>query len=586
MLRRPRIFFLSIVFCLLGVTGNAQRDKKKPATAQPSDERRLAQAEALFVEGQKYYLLEDYSKSLAYFQQAAQLNPLDAGAHYKVADVLSKSSGSQDLALALTSIEAAIRIDRKNQYYYELAAEIHAGRQDFSKAAATLETLLRELPGQEEALFQLAAYYAYGGKKDEAFNTYNRAESFFGINETSSLQKQQLLLEQGKVNEAISETERLIKAFPDEPQYVMAFAEMLNQHGQSQRAIQYLEKFLADNPSNGNARMLLSVLFKENNQPEKANQLLISVFDDASVETSGKVLVIGTLTAEIVQSRAKHTPNAGLEDFTVSLLTKLMTTDPDNDMVSLVGADLFIALNKNKEAKALYRKAVAQGASGFEPWQNLLMLESQDNEYDSLIKHSEAGLELFPNHAALYYFNGFAQLRKRHYKEACFALEQAKKLAPDNDKLLGEINGLLGDAYNATKQYTQSDAAYEEALVLNSNNEFVLNNYSYYLSLRKEKLDRAEVMAAKLIKLAPENPTYLDTYGWVLYVAGKYKESRKIFEKVINMPQANATHVEHYGDVLFQLGEVEAAVKQWERAKAMGNNTEGLNKKIANRKLN
>lgn len=585
MLRRLNCLLLLAVIGLTGTAGWAQRDKKKPE-ATLSDERRLARAEELFVEGQKYYLLEDFSKALAYFQQSAQLNPLDAGVHYKVAQVLSRSSGAQDLALAVTSIEAALRLDRKNPYYYELAAEIHAARQDFNRAAATLEGMLREIPDQREGLFQMAAYYAYAGKKDEAFKTYNRAESFFGVNETSSLQKQQLLLEQGKVNEAIDETERLIRAYPDEPQYVMAFAEMLNQNGQRARAIQYLENFLANNPSNGNAKMLLSVLLKENNQPERANQLLISVFDDASVETSGKILVIGTLHAEIAQAREKKTPDVALETLAIALLNKLRETDPDNDMVSLIGADLFVTLKKNKEAKLLYRQAIKQGASGFDPWQNLLLLENQDNEYDSLIAHSEEGLELFPNQAALYYFNGYGHLRKKRYSEASYALEQAKRLAPGNDKLLLEINSMLGDAYHATKQFAQSDAAYEEALVLSPNHDGVLNNYSYYLALRKEKLDKAEAMAAKLVKLVPDNEAYQDTYGWVLFSAGKLKEARRVFEKIVTMPQVNATHIEHYGDVLFQLGELDAAIKQWERAKTMGGNADVLNKKIANRKLN
>jgi tetratricopeptide (TPR) repeat protein len=582
MLRTKTIFLLSL-FSISISTILAQKKKPTPII---SDDLKFAQAEAYFVEGEKYFILEDYSKALAFFQRAAQLNPGDAGVHYKVAEVLSKSSGDQELAMAQTSIETSLKLDRKNKYFYQLAADIHAARQEFGKAAALLETMMKEIPGQEESLFDIAAYYAYANKPEEAIKTYNRAESFFGVNETSSLQKQRLLLDQGKVNEAIDETERLIKAFPDEPQYVMAFAEMLNQNNQRARAIQYLEKFNAGNPSNGNVKMLLSVFYKEDGKHEKANQLLMSVFDDATVETSGKVLVIGTLNAEIAQAREQNTPNTQLENFAVSLFEKLKITDPDDDMVSMVGADLYLTMKKNTEAKFFYRKAIQQGASGFEPWQNLLVLENQDNEYDSLIMHSEEGLELFPNQAALYYFNGYGHLRRKHFKEATYSFEQAKKLSPGNDKLLIDINSMLGDAYNATKQYTQSDAAYEEALAINPNNDFVLNNYSYYLSLRKEKLDRAEEMSAKLVRLVPDNATYLDTHGWVLYVAGKYKEARKVMERATALSQANATHFEHFGDILFQLGDVDGAVKQWEKAKALGSNTEALNKKIANRKLN
>jgi len=578
------IFLLYFIFFFTAFSAVAQREKKKPVVV--SDEAKLLQAESIFVEGEKYFILEDYTKALLFFQKAVELNPDDAGGHFKVAEVLSKSTTSDDLNLAVASVELSLKLDKKNKYYYQLAAELYANLQNFSKAASITETMMKEIPGTEESLFDLAAYLVYANKKDDALKAYNKAEDVFGINETSSLQKQRILLEQGKISEAIAETERLIAAFPEEPQYVMAFAEMLSQNNQRARAIQYLEKFDAENPGNGNAMMLLSVLYKEDGQVEKGNALLISVFNDASVEPTSKILVIGALNAEIQQAREKNRPNSALEQFAISLFQKLDSTEKNNENVSMVGGDLYLTLKKNKEAKYYYRKAILQGASGFEAWQNLLVLESQDNEYDSLIAHSDEGLELFPNQAALYYFNGFGHMQKKHFTEAAYSFEQAKKLSPNNNKFLGDINGMLGDVYNSSRQYEKSDQAYEDALTINPDNEFILNNYSYYLSLRKEKLDKAEQMAARLIKRFPENATYLDTYAWVLYMEEKYKEARKIMEKAIAQSRVSAIHFEHYGDILFQLGDVDEAVRQWEKAKSMDSDNEALNKKIANRKLN
>jgi predicted Zn-dependent protease len=113
----------------------------------------------------------------------------------------------------------------------------------------------------------------------------------------------------------------------------------------------------------------------------------------------------------------------------------------------------------------------------------------------------------------------------------------------------------------------------------------VLNQYSYFLALRKQNLEKAEKMAALLVKNNPDNPTFLDTYAWVLYMREKYKDAKKIIERAVNSGNANATHLEHYGDILYQLGEIDAAVKQWERARGLNANSETLNKKIANRKI-
>jgi Tfp pilus assembly protein PilF len=151
--------------------------------------------------------------------------------------------------------------------------------------------------------------------------------------------------------------------------------------------------------------------------------------------------------------------------------------------------------------------------------------------------------------------------------------------------MVAELNSLLGDAYNATKAYDKSDKAYDDALAVDPANEAVLNNYSYYLALRKANLEKAEKMSSLLIKNNPDDPTYLDTYAWVLYSRQKYKEARKVIERAISTGKANATHFEHYGDILFQLGDVTGAVQQWERARGLNANSETLNKKIANRKI-
>jgi tetratricopeptide (TPR) repeat protein len=192
---------------------------------------------------------------------------------------------------------------------------------------------------------------------------------------------------------------------------------------------------------------------------------------------------------------------------------------------------------------------------------------------------------MFPNQNRIYYFNGFANLQKRNYQEAIAAFEQAKRLSSSNPKMVGEISSLLGDAYNATKAYDKSDRAYEDALTADPNNEAVLNNYSYYLALRKTNLEKAEKMSSLLIKNNPDDPTYLDTYAWVLYSRQKYKEARKVIERAVSTGNANATHFEHYGDILFQLGDVTGAVQQWEKARGLNANSETLNKKIANRKI-
>lgn len=576
---------LVIAFTLVAPFSFAQRDKKRNSGEPGPSAARLREAEIFFVEGEKYFILEDYSKALLYFQRVAELNPDNASVHYKIAEVLAKSSKEEDLIKASASIENALKLDRKNRYFYLLSSNIYSNLNNFSKAEAALEAMMKEIKGTDEYLYELAALYQFDHKPDEAIKIYNKAESILGINEVSSLQKLRLYLEAGNVKEAIEEGQNLIDAFPEEPRYVLGFAETLSQFKQGPRAITYLEDYLKTHPNAGSAKMLLAGLYRDNGQEQKSRELVVAAMDDPSVEVGSKVLIVGSYNAILSQNETRKVKDPDLEAFAFMLFEKLKVSYPNDPNVHLVGGDLNLTLKKNEDAQKEYLAAIRLGSVSFEAWQNLLHLESQSNELDSLIKHSEEALEMFPNQAMLYYFNGYAQMRKKHYKEAATSLEQAKKLSASNPNFLVEVDYLLGDTYNAAKEYAKSDKAYEDALAINPNYDIVLNNYSYFLALRKENLEKAEKMSSLLIKGHPDNASYLDTYAWVLFMREKYKDARKIMERAIATGNAGATHFEHYGDILFQLGNIDEAVKQWQKAKTLDNGNALIDKKIANRKL-
>jgi tetratricopeptide (TPR) repeat protein len=569
---------------LLVAPAEAQRKKRSPEDTHASGIK-LREAEFYFTEGEKFFILEDYSKALLYYQRTLEINPENATVHYKIAEVLSRSNKQDDLLRASLSIEQALRLERKNKYFYLLAANIYNSLARFDKAAQVYEALLSEVKGTEEYYYELAAVYQYANKPDEAIKAYDRAESILGVNEISSLQKLRLYLEQGKTKEALAEGDKLIRAFPAEERYVMGLAETFSEKGMQAEAIQYLERFIAQNADAGSSSMLLAGLYRENGQEEKARPILLKLFDDRNIETGSKLIIISAYNAELNAAKSKKIADAAKADFALALFKKLEATAPDEPNVHIVGGDLYLATGKHREALQEYQKAITLGETNFEVWENLLYLETQLEQYDNVIRHSDEALELYPNQRMIHYFNGLAHLKQRHFPEAIAALEQAKRLSASVPAFVCDINNLLGEAFNATKDYERSDKAFEEALLVNPNHTSTLNNYSYFLALRRANLEKAEKMAAALIKNNPDNPTFLDTHAWVLYVRGKYKEARKSIERAITTGHANATHFEHYGDILFQLGDVDGAVTQWEKARGLNANSELLNRKIANRKI-
>ena len=580
------LYYALIAALAISWPAHAQRDKKnKKLNEFKLSDARLREAEFFFTEGEKYFILEDYTKALLYFQRVVELNPENGTVHYKIAEILVKGNKQDDFVRASISIENALKFEKKNKYFYLLASNIYSSLNDFGRAENALEAMMKEVKGTEEYLYELAALYQYDKKPNDALKIYDRAESILGISEVSSLQKQKIFLQQGKIEESITEGEKLLNAYPDEENYILGFAETLSQNNQVARAITYLEKFIKDHPDASSTKMLLASLFSDNGQVQKAREFTFSVFDDPTVDVSSKILMMGTYSNALQQQREKKMEDADAKFFALELFKKLNASHPNEPNVHIIGGDLYLILEKNLEAHEEYLKAIQLGSTSFDAWQNLLFLESQMSQFDSLITNSEKGLELFPNQSMMHYFNGYGHMRKKHYREAIRSLEQAKKLSTGNLGLISEINSLLGDAYNGVKEYATSDKAYNESLTFNPNNDFVLNNYSYYLALRKENLEKAEKMSAQLVKNNPKNTAYLDTHAWVLFMREKYKEARKYIEKAIELGDVSATHYEHYGDILFKLGNIDDAVKQWQKAKSMDHGNELIDKKIANKRI-
>ncbi|MGC4023377.1 MAG: tetratricopeptide repeat protein [Cyclobacteriaceae bacterium] len=382
--------FILVGLCSFSIL--AQRGKKKPKEDAFASVK-SSEAERIFTEGEKNFILEDYTKALFYFQQALEYTPDNATIHYKIAEIYLKGNTEGDFQRAAQSIETALKLDKKNKYFYLLASHIYSNQRQLDKAAQTLESMIKEVSGSEEHLYDLAGIYLQNNKLDEALRTYNQAEAALGINELSSLQKQRILLEKGKMNEALAEGDKLILAFPDEERYVLAQAEILSQQNQAQRGISYLEKFIASHPDAGNAKVLRAGLYHDIGQEQKSRELVDQLFDDSDVSITSKVLMLGTFNATLSQNKGKKIVDQDFENFVIGLYKKLETNNPNDADVHLVGGDLYLMLEKNPDACREYLKAINCGAGSFEAWQNLLFLETQASQSDSVIVHAERALE-------------------------------------------------------------------------------------------------------------------------------------------------------------------------------------------------
>ncbi|WMJ72861.1 tetratricopeptide repeat protein [Cytophagaceae bacterium ABcell3] len=545
----------------------------EPHTSSKKKDNSALEAEGFFIDGMRYYVLENYDDAKRFFEKAYGAHPENAAVNYMLSKVYNHKKEND---LAVQYGVKSVKYDSKNKYYYLHLSELYENKKQYAEAIKVLKKMLSEVPDASEHYFDLAAFYVYEGDFEAGLKYYQKAEDFFGKTAELTRQKQQLLLRMNKLDEAIAEGESYIKQHPEEKDFQINHIEMLYHNDRVEQAIKRAEGLIANNPEFGNGYYILAGIYLSEGKYNQAFPHLDAVFAHPEVNIDAKLSMLENL---------KKLPET--EERNNRLKTycgNLRELHPEDARSLAASGDVYFLVGDKNNAWLSYLEARELNSDNFGLWNQILMLDIEMGNADSLITHSNQALELFPNQAVLWLYNGSAHLMKKQYEDAIDALEEGLKMSASNKDLNLQFKLYLADGYNGAEDYEKSDALYTEVLTYDSNNAHALNNFSYFLSLRNENLDKAVEMSAALISRYPDNPNYLDTHAWVLYKQQKYEEAKELLKKAASMTE-NGTIWEHYGDVLFKLGDVEKALEKWRKAKEFGDTTDQIDKKIQDKKL-
>jgi len=579
-----KIIFILIATLLFSFSDSyAQRKKKKEEPDLPnkvgesmsrSDEKNndrqlTLSAERELLVGMKFFALDDYSQALESFQKALKINPKSSGIHYQIAETLFRLKKYPE---ATTYAQKAIELEDTNKYYYVLLANILQAQGLHEEATNIYEKMFaKKIQGIDLYHYDVAQIYQFKTKDcTKALKAYDFLEKKFGVQLAINQAKQLIFIEQKNYPAAIAEAEKLAIAFPENNEVQVSYAQTLLEAGQEAKAQKFLEQHINKDFSFLSHLLLLKVYQKQGKDKEK-NDLLTKVLENKNTPNE----VRSNILKEYAQSS-----NTTIE----KSLEKVAEQNPQDANAWLLYAQ---KAEKNKEyekARDAYLKVVGLDNANFEAWQKLLWLDTELAQAENLLNHSEQALELYPTQAIFWLYNGIAFFENKQYKKSIESYQQGLDLLRNNPELQTQLQIRLADAYFAQEQYDKSDKILEDVLAKNPQNPFALNNYSYYLALRKQKLDVAFKNAKKLAESYPENHNFQATYGLVLYKQNKLQEAKKALEKALSIKET-ATIAEHYGDVLFKMGEKDKALTYWQKAQSMRGGSHLLAKKVSTKQL-
>jgi tetratricopeptide (TPR) repeat protein len=549
--------------------------KKREKQQEKLTEKELYTSTDLFSKALIQKELGRAAEALDLLNQALAINAKDPAILYEKARILF-SIGRKDEAIELA--RESIKLEPENKWYKVLYANIAKANEEYNEYINTYEALVEAYPTDFSFLNELAFGYNYVAEYKKSIGVYDKIEELTGINEPLTKQKVQLYDKIGDKDAAVEEYEKLIDLNPNEPRYYALLAEYCSRNDLNEKAIWAYQKIVELNPNDPYVHISLADFYKKNGDEEKSVEELKIGLANPDLKLDTKInLLINYYTGDLNDQQKTQA---------LELSQILKKTHPDEVLAETFYATMLYENREYAAARDILKRILDENAKNYVIWEQLLFCDLYLEDYSSLLTNSEEAIDYFPNYPLPYLFAGISSFQLKDFVKAKAYLESGRSYVVNNNALLEQFYSSLGDTYNELEEYKASHEAYDKVLTINPKNTIVLNNYAYYLSLRSEKLQKAEQMAKLAVELDPYNQNNLDTYAWVLYKLERYKEALEWIEKAYNNGgRESGVVLEHYGDILYQLGKKDEAVDYWKQALTKDDYSDLLNKKVDDQTL-
>jgi len=568
-LKKNLHIILLLILVLATSVAHAQRKKKKKnKTPGYEDERKITE---LFFDASKQKMLENYEEAALLYHDCIKIDPNNAAAYYELGNLILNTEQTED---ALPFALRAMELQPSNEWYALFAANIHQNLNNFTAAARVYQRLAKQFPAKVEYQYELGSAYLFLNRLEDAISVYDKIEQQIGVSEDLSIQKEKIYLQLDKLDEAVKELKNLIQNFPREQRYLGMLAEIYIANEQLDKAFEVYKRMLKNDADDPILRLNLAEYYRKKGENDRSFDELQSAFKSSALNIDRKIQVLMSYYA--LTERDDRLLNQAYK-----LIDFMTEAHPKDAKAFAMKADFLLRDGKLKESRQAFYKTVQLDSSRFPVWSQLINVSYELRDFTAMEKDSRTTLELFPNQGSVYLFNGIANNSLKQYKDAANVLEEGEIFTRTNTYLNVQLLSVLGDVYNNLEDFENSDKAFEKALDKDPNNALILNNYSYFLSLRVENLDRAEELSKKSNLLNPRQASYQDTYGWILFQQKKYTEALEWMTKALeNGGAQSGVIVEHYADVLYKLGKVSEATSEWKKALKLGDYSNVLQQKI------
>ncbi|MDR0620085.1 MAG: hypothetical protein LBG17_09325 [Bacteroidales bacterium] len=449
---------------------------------------------------------------------------------------------------------------------------------------------------RSDSLFMEGIRYHFTNQSEKAFESYYLSSNINPGNYAAYYEISRLYKEQGRMSDAIVYGERAFMLAPKNKYIGEFLASIYTQTYQFEKAADVYLKLVNEYPENleyayqaadsyiniGNLRKAISIYDNLEKRYEITDdwvrekvKLYMALGDKKSLESAKYELEKAAKAfpneVKYYEMLAEMAMNSRDYKEAEKYYKKIIEIDSCNELVHFSLADYYRKIGDNVKSYQELIKGVENPKVGYETVMQVISTYFKTNDAalrknrqvvaEQTDKVLQAVVKAYPDKQQPVFFSIMLAFQLEKYDLVLERIAEFKKNKNPDMQMNHTILQIEADILFDIKEYGKSFAIFDTLLLLYPNDITIKNNYAYYLSLQKVRLDLAETLAAEVCEKEPDNATYLDTYGWIFYVKGDYERAKEIFEKAMKYGgAANETIKKHYSEVLKALKEGRIAV--------------------------
>ena len=530
-----------------------------------------------------YMQAGQYAKAVQYLEKAVAANPKNSDLRMQLG--LARLAGGQTDG-AIADLEAAARLDPAKLEAENALALTYLGKKDYDHALSTIQTMIMKDP-KNPAYFNLQGA-AYVGKNDipGARKSFESAMTTSPGYVPAALNLGQLDLKDNP-EAARKRFEGVLSIDKSNVQAMLYLSAIAKNAGNDKEFVDWLEKATKANPAALQPwNMLTDYYLQQKNQKEAVAHAEAAA--NANPKSPEALDLLGSTQLAI-----------GKMDDAVATYKKLLELVPRSPLANY---RLGVALSAGKDVDAAansFARALELKPDYVEAADALVGTDIRAGKYAAALKVASDFQQRFPKAPEGLLLEGDVAMAQKEFEKASSAYGKAQavgkttvgaiklhgaltlagKVKQADDGLLQWLHvhpkdvmarNYMGDMLLREGNLKGAEEQYQAVLQVQPDNLAALNNLA--VLYQKTNDPKAEEMARRAYKLAPEAPEIMDTLGWILAGKGDVKEGLDLLQKAVTLaPNAPDIHY-HYAAALVKAGDKAKAKDELTKLVSSGKN--------------